>query len=191
MKYDGAKINIEFGNEKRELHQELEIDITNLSEELANQPSYFAYYAAMQAEAQYDYDEAKRRLETVRSQSYIEYKVKARANNYKITENELEKKISSDGHVRQISKKVLEKKRQLDMLKVATESFRQRLDALRSICPLERVQFAEPEMRYYKNSGTNKSRPGLGGLSKLNNSLQPKAQAKDDFLKELDKLEKE
>lgn len=168
MKSD-VVLTLNIGDETRHLDQELAINHSNptlLSMELASQPSWYAYYAALGVEATALYDLSKSAYEQVYAQVTSQIRSAAQDSSKKITEKQIELEATIHPEVVSAKNKLLEDKKKVALLKVAITSFEQRLQTLMSICAFERVQL-QNDPSFKGNSDNN-----MKGGGRHNNNVQ-------------------
>jgi hypothetical protein len=133
-------IKLSLGKEVRDLKDELDVHIPNLSEELAAQPAWYAYYASLLAEASSDHEQEKSSFDKIEAEVSSETRKRLKMADPKTTEKKIESAVQMDPRVQSLRQSLIEKRRTVDILKVAVKSFEQRLQAMISIAALERMQ---------------------------------------------------
>ena len=133
------KVSISVGDEEIDLRKELQIDLSDLSVEFAEQPSKYAYWAALEAKARHAYDDAKSVYQTVFHSNCSSIRGREKSLGGRATEKAIEQMALLEPSVKDAHKKMLEAKKNMDYLSVATEAFKQRLQSLISIGAQERA----------------------------------------------------
>lgn len=175
MDAKGLSVHLTIGGEDRNLGKELAINLDTLSEELAAQPSWYAYYASLLADATVNYDKAKAYFEQLRAEVASERRSLRKGTGIRLTEKQVESEVDADSRVIAARDKVLKAKRSMEYLKVAARSFEQRLQALISMSQLAKKQMdVDPTIRRDPSQPRNPS-----GLP---------TKKRDDYLQELREL---
>lgn len=189
MDANGLVIKLIVGGEQRDLDKELEVDMINLSQELAAQPAWYAFYAALLAEAQLLFDEEKRICNTMYAQVSSETRLHYKVQSLKITEKQLEEEVLLDNRIQASESRLLRKKRTLELLKVAVKSFEQRLQSLITIAHREKaLSNVDPTIRGDRGDRRSYAVPTIV-KQVIPEELNYDGVTVDEFLKELENSE--
>jgi len=147
-----AEFDIEVNLKRRgkiNLKKELEIKTENLSEELENHAPWYAYYATLLAETVMDYEEMKAEFDSLYSEVASEHRATGGGTRAKITEKQVELDTTMDSRIRGAQKRLLVKKREVELMKVIVRSFESRLQCLIALGHWEGKQrFTDPSVRF-------------------------------------------
>lgn len=177
MRTGPPPVRILLGTEQRNLGQELEINQGDLAGELVTQPSWYAYYATLMAEAGIVYDQVRSEFESLQADVSNTVRTDAIRSGERITEKKIETLVAAKPVIQAKKRLLQEKKREYELLKVVVRSFEQRLQALISLCSMERIRFKGEE------NATNPSSPLPAS------SINGRPTAREEMLEELQKLQ--
>ena len=172
MNADGLSIHMTIEGEDRNLGKELAVNMDNLSEELASQPSWYEYYGSLYADASVVLSKAKSYHEQLSAEVATERRSLRKGTGIRLSEKQVESEVNADTRVIAAKDKVLQAQRGVEYLKVAARAFEQRLQVLISISQLAKKQMdVDPTIR------RDPSSPRTG--------RELPTQGKDDYLQEL------
>ena len=160
----------------RDMKRELDINISDLSTELSEQPHKYSRWSFLLEEATFEYDKVKGDCDFIIAQ--VSGEVRSSYKGSKVTEKQIDQEVMFDSRVKSLKKTLLDAKRNRSMLKVIVSSFEQRMQSLISICALERAQMNMEPSFYEKKSISSRHGKTSLSLSRLS--------SRDDILKEID-----
>jgi hypothetical protein len=117
---------------------ELQIDVNNLSLEMASQAANFLYVAEQAVKASAVYDTTKYKMDQILAEVDAEIRAGAAAEGRKLTEKTVEAELELDGRVKDIKLKVIKAKAERDMLIANREAWYSRKDMLIQLAIKER-----------------------------------------------------
>lgn len=137
-----------------------EIDVTNLTASLCEQPGLFAYYAELEAEAMIAHDQAKGEYDIFVASTAKDLRGKPLE---KKSETLIQQEVLLDPRVQAMASKVIEAKRKHSLLKVAVRALEQKLQALLALGRLEGGgrRNTEPLLLEEKEGSRSKTTPLL------------------------------
>jgi len=192
MRAKNLPIHIFVGTEQRNLAEELYIDQSDLALELASQPSWYAYYAHLMAQANIDYDQVKGECDNLQAEISNMIRAESARDSKKITEKHLEYSVAQNSRMQAKKRQVAEKRNQYEMLKVVVRAFEQRLQALISLCTLERIQFrgeentGNPVPRY--GGKINKKKDREGSTDSSSRAVESSISSREEMMAEIQRL---
>ncbi len=130
------------------LLEQLEINMADINTELAEQPGKYAYWAALSIASEQEYNEIELALKKLRAEKYKLLKEQAIDDKKsKITEAYLEHALILDDEVYNLTKKLIEKEKEMNLLKAIRNAFEQRKDSLIAISSNIRIE-RDAELRF-------------------------------------------
>lgn len=125
---------------------EIEIDQHNLDQEWLDQPRRFIKYASAQAQASFDVDKAKERLDVAKARA--DQDIRNNPQDYgisKVTESLVSNLITENTEYQHALKEYHQAKYEFEMAKAAVSAFHQRREALENLVRLwSSSYFSEP-----------------------------------------------
>jgi DNA-directed RNA polymerase subunit H (RpoH/RPB5) len=140
---------------QRKIYQDLKIDDTRLSNELKDQASKFAYWAAAHSIKLNEYQVKKQEVEEREAalSRIIEYNLKESKEQdpkIRITDSVIKSEVKTNDEYSGLKRELLELALEEGLLASAKEAFRQRGQALLEMCRNERNELTQPEAVYQR-----------------------------------------
>ena len=125
----------DFGRFTADMAVDLKVDKSNLSEEMEQQPSLYAWWASLSEHVRNQYNSKRLDLQILEAQLDESYRQEAEDTNVRATEQWLNGKIHRDERWQQLSKEVLDLGYKTKVLESATWSFQQRAEMIKALAP--------------------------------------------------------
>lgn len=125
---------------RHNLASELSIDRKNINDNMARQPSQYAWFAVLHALANDAYERLKAEKKSLYAEKDNKIRARAAKNGDKTTENGIAQAIELDPDYVDLSNRILEAKLNVDLLQSALIAFQQRKDMLVSIASNMRAE---------------------------------------------------
>lgn len=185
MKADGLKIEIVLGDgSRRNVREELKIDLSQLSEELMDQPSWYAYYGSLLAEAEVQLEEGKAEYDSLVGEVSSEIRAKGGPTKLKVTEKQVALDTEMDSRVRGSRARLIGMKKTYVNLKVLVRAFDQRMEALKSLSHVDnRNRNQDPTVRSDSFDSSLERRD-----SRVRTVDTSKLSTKEEYMKELEEI---
>ena len=113
-----------------DMREELEIDPSQINQELQEQPAKFAWWATIHSLSQARVDDLKRRMDLREAELSKEFREAAIEDGTKLTEKSIEHAITRDLEYQEMAQALVNAKRDAGIFQVARDAFKQRADAM-------------------------------------------------------------
>ena len=149
----------DFGRFQADMAIDLKVDKSNLSEEMEQQPSLYAWWSSLTEHVRNLYNSKRLELQILEAELDEHYRQEAEKEGVKPTEKWMEGKIGRDEQWQALSKEVIHLNYNTKILESATWSFQQRAEMIKALAPTaayeSRMEFKEAKP--VRTPVTNKS----------------------------------
>ena len=141
----------DYGSFQSDMAVDLKVDKSNLSDEMEQQPSLYAWWASLAEYVRNQHSRKKFELQVLEAELDEEFRQEADRDNIKATEKWMEGKIHRDSRWKNLSGEVLDLRYKVGILDSATWSFQQRAEMIKALAPTaayeSRIEHRETEQK--------------------------------------------